>query len=253
MSSGALEVLVAALHSQEWASLTQQLRALPGGGPAIASLLDRCRAIGAQGHARSLDNDRDTGEPAGHTASRASCAADLCCTVSAALWEKLHLGHWSGVPVAWRDGYAAACVLSASLELQGVCGKLGPGASSLPGGGADSPQRKEERALRQLDMAALMGGPLLRPWVDAAASALAERVGADASARKRGRGARQGGGDRLRRPSPVPLPPGSLMAPAQPISVYPSPPSLETFWREAMQPGAPVIVQGIAASRRVGD
>ena len=254
MSSGALEVLVTAQHSQEWASLIQKLRALAGGGPAIASLLDRCRAIGARGDVRSLENDRNTGEPAGHTASRASRAADLCYAVSAALWEKLHSGHWSSVPVAWRDGYAAACVLSASLELQGVCGKLGPGASLSPSdsGGADSAPRKEERALRQLDMAALMGGPLLRPWVDAAASALAERVGADVSSRKRGRGAAQGGGDRLRRLSPVPLPPGSLMAPAQPIPVYPSPPSLETFWREAMQPGAPVIVQGIAVIRGVG-
>lgn len=62
-------------------------------------------------------------------------------------WEQLHSGPWSEVVPAWRDAYAMACLHVAALR---------------DGAGDRS------EAIRALDMGIIMGGPLLRPDLDAA-------------------------------------------------------------------------------------
>ncbi|KAH7674094.1 [histone H3]-lysine-36 demethylase protein [Dioscorea alata] len=62
-------------------------------------------------------------------------------------WEQLHSGPWNEVVPAWRDAYAMACLHVAALR---------------DGAGDRS------EAIRALDMGIIMGGPLLRPDLDAA-------------------------------------------------------------------------------------
>ncbi|KAM0942931.1 putative [histone H3]-dimethyl-L-lysine(36) demethylase [Dioscorea sansibarensis] len=62
-------------------------------------------------------------------------------------WEQLHSGPWHEVVPAWRDAYAMACLHVATLR----------------NGAGD-----RSEALRALDMGMIMGGPLLRPDLDAA-------------------------------------------------------------------------------------
>eukprot|EP00897_Mesotaenium_endlicherianum_P010889 jgi/Mesen1/9829/ME000007S09884 len=67
-------------------------------------------------------------------------------------WEALHTGPWRSVDVAWRDAYALSGLILA--DVQRARGEL-------------------EKAMRALDIAALMGGPLYRPRIDKAMTAVA--------------------------------------------------------------------------------
>ncbi|KAJ0965105.1 hypothetical protein J5N97_026243 [Dioscorea zingiberensis] len=69
-------------------------------------------------------------------------------------WEQLHSGPWNEVVPAWRDAYAMACLHVAALR---------------DGAGDRS------EALRALDMGIIMGGPLLRPDLDAAVQRIMAR------------------------------------------------------------------------------
>ncbi|GAB4821348.1 hypothetical protein N2152v2_008394 [Parachlorella kessleri] len=128
-------------------------------------------------------------------AQRAEQAQRLVAAAQQAAWEKLHSGCWHEVDIVWRDAYSAACLLSAAAAMlwpaascpssalgSQPCGA--PAARAAEAGGAfqtlpvDSmvgsgsqgevgPAAAGVRAaLRELDMAAIMGGPLFRPRVD---------------------------------------------------------------------------------------
>lgn len=143
-----------------------------------------------------------------------------------AAWEQLHSGHWSRVDVAWRDAYALSTLLAAAAAA------------------ADASTRQLRWALRQLDLAAMMGGPRFRPLVDEALAA-AERALAAAAPAPPPRPRPLGGGA-----AAAPLPPGALADAARRVPVV-APPSLEAFLTHYMCApggGAPVVVRGAMAA-----
>lgn len=165
---------VAALQgSSEWQELLADLAAAPG-GPSVAALLRRAAAAAAAAAAASA-----------HGSGSGTGRSRLAEAVQQVAWEKLHSGDWHTVAVVWRDAYAAACILAAAAGLPG--GGEAPGGSQ-PGTGQAAGQQHGEAAatseaaaaqgaapaeaaalaaaLWHLDMAAIMGGALLRPLVD---------------------------------------------------------------------------------------
>lgn len=72
----------------------------------------------------------------------------------------------------WRDLYSITCIIAAVESLQELHDRTGQG--SQPDSSASSLQPSQESialALHELDMAAMMGGPLFRPEVDQLISA----------------------------------------------------------------------------------
>jgi [histone H3]-dimethyl/trimethyl-L-lysine36 demethylase len=97
-----------------------------------------------------------TASPSTEAATQAAAAAEAC-------WERLHLGDWSTVPVAWRDAYTLATLLLAQHM-------------------ADI-----KACVRALDMAALVGGNLFRPELDDALTAALSSLDDDERRAKRQR------------------------------------------------------------------
>ncbi|KAI3424756.1 hypothetical protein D9Q98_008145 [Chlorella vulgaris] len=188
--------VVAALQAgNEWQQLLADLTAAAG-GPCVAVLLRRAAAAAAAGQVAAAHGGADRGGGGG--------TARLAEAVQQVAWEKLHCGDWHAVPVLWRDTYAAASILAAAAGLPSrdssaaaalpatqplsrelsTGGTAGAAAAAAEGGtGATAAAAAEAAAeaaglgaaLWHLDMAAIMGGPLLRPAVDALVDALQRR------------------------------------------------------------------------------
>lgn len=171
------QVVAALQGSDEWAQLLGDLAGIPG-GPSVAALLRLAVARAAAAGPGSA------GGAAGGGRER------LAEVVQQVAWEKLHTGDWHVVAVAWRDAYAAACVLAAAAGLparqegQQAAPAAPPAdadaaSNARPGSGPHAEQQGEAAALAaalwHLDMAAIMGGPLLRPLVDALIEELQQR------------------------------------------------------------------------------
>ena len=155
----------------------------------------------------------------------ASGAAAVVATVHAAAaldacWERLHTGDWRAVPVAWRDAYTLAALLRC--------------------------QHAKARAERieLLDLAALVGGNLFRPDLDAALADELDAEGDQAGA-KRARldqGPALGEGEPLTGYGAIELPPGAGVGGIPRADI----PSLEAFATQHMAaPGQPVVVTGL--------
>jgi len=193
---------------------------------------------------------------------------------------------------AWRDAYslstllvaaaAEARPLTASLGNTAATGTTTSTAASASAAAAGYQQQQLAWALKQLDLAAMMGGPRFRPAVDAATAAveraLAARnpeqqqplpAGSPTAATDPPPGPAAQPPRRplvpllshhpTPRPPPVTLPPGALSDPSKTIPIT-QPPSLEAFMGDYMLPeggGRPVVVEGAmdgwAALRRWQD
>lgn len=142
-------------------------------------------------------------------------AADMCVD---ACWEKLHTGSWSEVPlsacatkqaherpvafapgcnqmatmqvsVMWRNAYTAGSLLCAyKLAGTSAAQPAAHQAASIPESASGTPTSDSiaaisaaaaAHALRKLDMAALLGGPLFRPQLDACIASLQTSVSAE--------------------------------------------------------------------------
>ncbi len=198
--------------SEEWAALEAALMAQRGGGPAVAALAASA-LVGGPG-SRSLIH-----------------------VLMEITWEKLHTGAWHAVALPWRDAYSLACLLAAAAAM----------ASEDTRNSADTTLESiaaAKAALRHLDMAALMGGPALRPLINALADDLVQRLG--------------GGHDGLNNID-APLEEGEVVLGAAPAVAVPLPsgalgpagaripvvslPSLEAFAAEFMGK-TPVVIEG---------
>jgi hypothetical protein len=115
------------LKSSEWGELVAELQQTPGGGPAIFSLAQRSLEAAILWKV-------------GNITSTMQVLTEALKTVT---WEKLHTGAWYQVQRVWRDVYALACILAASLLHQPDL----------------------QAALVQLDMALLMGGNAFRGYI----------------------------------------------------------------------------------------
>eukprot|EP00887_Chlorella_sp_A99_P001766 scaffold19.g1766.t1 len=182
--------LGAVAGSEEWEQLLAGLATeTPGGGPAIAALLSRAAA----GLRRECQRQRPGAEGGGSRMPSEDAARPACLLLveaaQAACWEKLHSGSWHEVGLSWRDAYSAACILAAAAAdcslvqcrgsvaergLEGAAAAEGPAERGAAGGAGAAADRAAE-ALRHLDMAAMMGGPLLRPAVEPLIDGLQQR------------------------------------------------------------------------------
>ena len=247
--------------SEDWRSLLDNLAAAPG-GPAVSALLRRSAAAAtAAVQAGSGGSSSKIG------------TVRLAEVVQQVAWEKLHTGDWHTVPLVWRDAYAAACILAAAAGLPSRGGgdeqQLAPQLAESGGAETTASDGGEAAALGaalwHLDMAAIMGGALLRRRVDALIDALQRRwqtlhaaaawqpqaaqSGGEASG---GPPAKRARGEEAAAAGPEPaaaaddaavLPPGSLGPRGTPVPVAELP-SLEAFWRDHMAPGTPVVITG---------
>jgi lysine-specific demethylase 8 len=215
MSDTRAAVLDHLCRSPEWDQLRAGLAAVGGGGLAAAALAARALAAARGG---------------------APAARQLVEALQAVTWEKLHLGTWSEVVVEWRDAYSLACLLAALEALREGKGEAAhEGAPPL----AQLALGPVQRALRQLDLAALMGGPLLRPLVDALIEDLHQRWRAlqpAAAAPDDGAAPLRDDDFAAAGPRAAP-PPGSLGPRGGPVPLLDLP-SLERFAAELM-PGGP--------------
>ncbi|GBF98434.1 hypothetical protein Rsub_11079 [Raphidocelis subcapitata] len=157
-------------------------------------------------------------------------------------WEQLHSGHWSSVDVAWRDAYALSTLLVAAATADGPIGGEAAAAAH---------EARLEAALRQMDLAAMMGGPRFREHVDAAAAAAEAALAAERERRAAADAPAAAPLLLSQLPAPpVALPPGAL---ADPLRILPvvEPPSLEAFMLEYMLApggGRPVVIRGAIES-----
>lgn len=314
------EVVAALQGGDEWAQLMTDLEGTPG-GPSVAALLRRAAAIAAAGVLCSAALDGTRGAAAGGAAGAGSGGTGrLAEAVQQVAWEKLHTGDWHTVAVVWRDAYVAACILAAASGLPGRqddaedAGSWLEAAASAAAGAAAGQQRGERRAeaaaaaaggqlerqrerqgeaavlaaaLWHLDMATIMGGPLLRRLVDALIDALQRRwqalhssaarvgkqhrqeqeqsagqqgdeaggqEGGEQPAAKRPRiaaGAAPAGGGAAAGDAEL-LPPWSLGPRGVPVATSHLP-SLEAFWRDYMSTETPVVISGaVVAGRACG-
>ena len=164
-----------------------------------------------------------------------------------ACWEQLHSGHWAAVDVAWRDAYSLATLLAAAAAVDGDSGADGAAAAAAvdPDDGGGARGDRLQAALRQVDLAAMMGGPRFRAAVDAAAASLEAALDAAADGGDDAGGAQQPPLWLDDPPeAPAPLPPGSLADPARRVPVLSPPPALEAFLMECMVPGRPAVIRG---------
>eukprot|EP00898_Chlorokybus_atmophyticus_P007899 jgi/Chlat1/810/Chrsp104S01274 len=161
-------------------------------------------------------------------AARANCALALDVA-----WEKLHTGPWRSVPIVWRDAYSLASLLLAHLT-------------------HTNNNDSHEVALKTLDLAALMGGPLFRPLIDVAINHISKEEknlhdirsysqteeGSLREAKKPRLETGCRNGDELCTPS---LPEGAFQ---RDEIVRVSRPSLERFLVDFMSPGKPAVLRG---------
>jgi len=144
--------------------------------------------------------------------------------LSDACWEKLHTGDWRDVPACWRDAFSAAALCHYALA---------------------SPQQ-----LRQLDLAVLVGGDLLRDDVLAARSSLLPAPSLDDDEQEEdGRDSKRhkAASTELGRPpsgAPVPLPPGHGVGGVARAEL----PSLEAFARDCLLAAQPCVLTGVLDS-----
>lgn len=114
-------------------------------------------------------------------------------------WEKLHTGPWADVDVAWRDLYSLACLLNSIASLisnsSSTCGaqefaqpksratsrqedictvlqgqathSVRQGSEGTSGVSMQAISIDSAAIMKDLDLAAIMGGPQFRSWVDA--------------------------------------------------------------------------------------
>jgi lysine-specific demethylase 8 len=131
----------------------------PGGGPAVASLINRFLALWTEYlklkymHTTRSNTNKSTKDDDEKAAVHTRGISDMknkmkfmALALETIVWEKLHTGIWKDVSFIWRDTYSFACLLSACVELETV--------SEL--------KQRRKRALRCLDLACLMGGNLWR-------------------------------------------------------------------------------------------
>lgn len=188
--------------SEQWRQLLSDL-AGSAGGPTVAALLQRATAgllAGFQGSSCNGGSSRVAAVSPG-SSSGGGGSARLAQAVQQVVWEKLHTGDWHAVGVVWRDTYAAACILSAAAGLPGegssssrqekdqhqhaehtaeaAAQATRAGSSAVAALGAAGLATEEAAALSSalwhLDMAAIMGGGLLRRRVDALIASLQRR------------------------------------------------------------------------------
>lgn len=269
------QVLEGLATSGEWVQLRADLEGTPGGGALVAALAQRALRCTAEQARLGHLPPHSAAQPMSAGALQPE-ARVLVVAVQQAAWEKLHCGSWHEVGVVWRDAYTLACVLAAAAALLWPASDAG-GGSSAASSAADVQQERQRHqaaaaggaggeaaalraALRELDMAAIMGGPLFRPAVDHVIDALQSRWQRLALAAQHAQRAQQpasGGpaqepqlqqqqGGQLQQHVEVPLPPGSLGPRGTPIPLEELP-SLETFWREYMARGGgpiPVLIDG---------
>lgn len=237
-------------YSTEWQELSFGLKHhCPGGGPAVASLMDRFLALwtdylktkyihDGRGNTKSKRDEKTVRNHDVKLESEIKMLASACQTV---LWEKLHTGIWKDISFIWRDAYSFSCLLSALVELETV--------SEL--------KNRRKKALRCLDLACLMGGNLWRPVVSHFISDLVPLLN-DSDANNNSSVDSLAGylvpdkklemeGDNafLSSPPPQPLPPGSLGSSS--LS-HPVPRhhvlSLEAFATDYLLPQHPVVISG---------
>ncbi|KAL4422327.1 hypothetical protein ABPG75_008524 [Micractinium tetrahymenae] len=197
------EVVAALQGSDEWTQLMTDL-AGNAGGPSVAALLQRAAAQAAAGGAGQAAGSSPGAAAAGRAGGRRLGSTSgggserLAEAVQQVAWEKLHTGDWHAVATVWRDAYVAACILAAAAGLparqeeagEGPAGAASATAASTPAGPWAGQQAGQQTAQQQgpgkwqqeaaalaaalwhLDMAAIMGGPLLRSLVDALIEAL---------------------------------------------------------------------------------
>lgn len=279
------EVLEQLQGSQEWGQLREELNGTAGGGALVAGLMQRALHAAA---AAALQQQGQLAEPG-------QAVRQLVSAVQQAAWEKLHTGSWHEVAVVWRDAYSLASLLGAvaavlwpataaaaaaapaaaelgQSQLGGTTPATAEGATAEAAAGAEAAAVEAaaveaaavEAALRQLDLAAIMGGPLLRPAVDALIDQLQARWEQLYTAQE-AQQLQQAQRQRQRQQGPLPgssgeeapepqgpalvaagpaisLPPGSLGPRGTPVPLEELP-SLERFWREYMnREGGPIPV-----------
>jgi lysine-specific demethylase 8 len=184
--------------------------------------------------------------------------------------DRLHTGHWSAAPPAWRAAHAAATLAAVGARLAieeggGSAGGASSSSSSWPpalaeflleadGGDGKEGEPQEQRqqllsaALRALDVAIILGAPndRLRAAIDAAA----ERVDAALAALEEEDGS--AGVKRRRRevaaqptaPPPPRLPPRALSpCSTARLASCPSPPPLDAFFAHHMLPRRPLLIR----------
>jgi hypothetical protein len=194
----------------------------------------------------------------------------LCATqLQEISWEKLHLGNWKDVADAWRDTYSLACLWGSTVAV--MAGAPGPQSEAAAFGSPSAGQQHatEEKkkkaadsssedaasreALRLLDMALLMGGPLFRGAVERAVDFVERTMEASRRGNVADSSPGHGQPEEAVRPkrrkltaSKQALPPGSLSQGAVPLRERLA---LETFLVEFMQPvggrpPSPVVITG---------
>jgi len=237
-------------YSKEWQELSQGLTDhCPGGGPAVASLMERFLAIWTKYlKVKYTHDDRsDTKSNRGEIAMQnrdyelKNQLKMVAMALQTVVWEKLHTGIWKDVSCIWRDAYSFSCLLSAVVEIETV---------------SDLKERRK-RALRCLDLACLMGGTSWRHVVSRFISDLVRLINEIEANDKDSVESSDGSllpskykldmGPEFSSflPPPPPLPPGSLGSSS--LS-HPVPRhhvlSLETFATGYMLPQHPVIISG---------
>ena len=149
---------------EEWAELAGELEASAGGGALVAALMRRAlRAVQQAAEAAAAAEGQQAGAGAPAPLPGGATAGRLVAAAQQVAWEKLHSGCWHEVGVAWRDAYSLACLLAAAAAM------LWPPPAPPAAGQAEAGAAQAEglrAALRELDMAAIMGGPLFRPAID---------------------------------------------------------------------------------------
>ena len=158
--------------SSEWKNLKLDLQELPGGGPAVALLAERLLH-------EWMRSDIDLGT-----------LSSLGKALQEVTWEKLHSGIWRDVSDVWRDAYSLSCILEAAQKVVAANEQINT--VSVPLQLQDQQREKHDEeeeeesqnkkilgftsAVRDLDMAALMGGSAFRPLTDALISDLVTRM-----------------------------------------------------------------------------
>lgn len=132
------------------ANLSRQLVETSGGGPLIAHVLHKAVQATVQKPGGTLD-----------TAAQAKL---LTSAFNGVMWEKLHAGSWKDTPMVFREAYSLSCILKCLVQLR---------IHNEPSTSIDEHTTARTavddliiEAIKVLDMAVLMGGPLFRPLID---------------------------------------------------------------------------------------
>jgi [histone H3]-dimethyl/trimethyl-L-lysine36 demethylase len=228
-------------YSREWEELSRGLKhCCPGGGPAVSTLMERFLRIwplflknkyrldgsSSKFSNKSAKSERNINSKLENEVKMLSTALETV------LWEKLHTGIWKDVTLIWRDAYSFSCLITAIVELE-VTSEV---------------EERRKKALRCLDLACLMGGPLWRQVVFQFIEDLVGMIAIDSSSIGGSNTTTTTDSERLFSFSPLPLPllpPGSLGASSlsRPVPRHHLL-SLEAFATDYMIPQQPGIVSG---------